>query len=721
MPFQCCMGNKSQDKTKENKEECITIKKIPKPIDLNDGYNSQLELLVFNHKQNNKTYHGFNSMNRNINKLSYHPIHYCSTNPVTLVEAKVSNLVNTPNGPAISEASSNIILSGCNSPIKLVTSLETPPATNIFGYIEPQTLEANEKIYKCGKNSSTIEKIVSETNCLNEEKNNEVNEINNFLDCYNNDKEIVSESNDCLKTAQIIQKSQDIKSYLASSEDEFEHENDKIHKYTNSNTNLYDNIKSDEVTNSKNEEICNISGIKNDIDELISFSNLKNENKYVEKKKKKSKKTIHIEISFSPKNNIFVDAQHNQNEISKNKFQPLNKIRLESTYLNRQHTSHSEILTEKDTDKNIHSDSNRFTDEFSEAIHKSGVFNETVNNKFNESYESDLKRTIREDEATKEDISNVPINNILSNHNIGDTKESIKNIVDIHNDNDFEEKVNTDVHSFEKLIPFIDESEVEINNLNINNCENLKHSQQKESFYSLTDFKKSNSDIIELSQEALEKLNGSLPIVETDPQMAQLFASAQVRIEDINNQNMSFDNSKYSGECDPFDLIIKFLDCPSEYKNSISWATIKAVKEVYEPQVEYAKKELDRWMNGVNISDESKDNIDYYNSLIYELQEKLTLAEKARELFIAECKCDEIQLMLQNEKKSMEEIKERISQESNVLKSLEEQYLNGCITLKEDVRASRIKIKDLEDELKSKLAETHKLDDLLRIHEKKAF
>lgn len=719
MPFKCCMGNKSEDKTKESKEECTIIKKIPKPIDLNEGYNSQLELLVFNHTQsNNKTYYGFNSMNRDISRLNYRPIHCCSTNPVTFVETKVSNLVNTQNGPAIAQASSNIILSGCNSPIKLVTSIETPPGTNSFRYIEPPTLGTDEKVYQCDQIPSATEKIVSKSNCLKEGNVNEVYEINSFLDNYGTDKEIASESNNYSKAAQITQTGQDVNSFLVNNEGGYEHGNDQIQEYTNFDTNPNE-ISFNETINNKNEQVCNLSSIKNDIDELIVLSKLKNENKYVEKKRKKSKKKIHIEITFSPKNNIFVDAQHNQNEINKSKFEPINKIRLESTYLNRQHPSQCDNLSEKYMSKNMHSDSNEIIDDSSGYIHKPGIFNERiVNTKNNNFYESDLKHTIRESESTKEGISNVQINNISSNDQIEDTKESIKNTLDIQN-NDFDESANADIYSFEKLIPFIDEPEIDVDSLNNKKCENLKHSQQKECAYSLTDVNKSNSDVLELSQKTLEELNGSLPIVESDPQMAQLFASAQVRIEDINNQNSSFDDSKCFEECDPFDSIIKFLDSPSKYKDSISWVTIKAVKEVYEPQIEYAKKELVRWMNGEDKSDESKDNIDYYNSLISELQEKLMLAEKARELLMTEYTCNDIQLMLQNEKKSLEEIKERISQESNVLKSLEEQYLNGCINLKEDVRTSRIKMINLENELKSKLAEIHKLDDLLRIHENK--
>ena len=246
---------------------------------------------------------------------------------------------------------------------------------------------------------------------------------------------------------------------------------------------------------------------------------------------------------------------------------------------------------------------------------------------------------------------------------------------------------------------------------------NLNFLHKKKLINSLTDIKQPNNKLTEFSQRTLEKLNGSLPIVESDPQLAQLFASAQIRIEDINNQKESIENNKHADECDPIDLIVKFLDNPSKYKDSICWATIKAVKEVYEPQVEYAKKELDRWMNSENNSDESKENMEYYNNLISELQGKIMLAEKARELLLTRYKSDEIQFMLQNEKNSLEEIKKKMNKESEELKSIEEQYLNGCINLKEDVRVSRIKIRNFENEIKSKLAEIHKLEELLRIHE----
>ncbi|KAH8583929.1 uncharacterized protein ELE39_002687 [Cryptosporidium sp. chipmunk genotype I] len=733
MPFKCCMGNHLKDASNDGNEDCDLIKKVPKPIDLNEGYNSQIELLIFNNRINNNPIHqGFNSMKSSSNRLKYNSKKYFNTAPVTFVETKVSNLLNTPGGPAIAETSSNVILSGCNSPIKLVTSIEATPKSNNLNYIEPPVISATANLNQTSTDHSFVKKKVSEDNNFREKKTNEIEEINKDLEfSKESDQKIkyidIEDPNFTLATKS-DQSQKELKNYSIRNEDELEYENGKIQKYINTK-NLCNESNFDTINKTDNDKISNFEtfNIKNGIDKLVFLSNqLKNESNQIDKKKKKSKKTIHIEISFSPKNNIFVDAQHNQNK-NKNKLEPHNKIKLKSSDSNEQNHTQSEDFFESNKNKNISVDSSYInplgSDEKQfEVIQKADCYKPTINNKSNEVCTSECENMakeythIKDNNLTVEEISNI-LNNVSSILPFNEI-EKIQNIAGKQYCSSFEEHSNIAINSFEKLIPFIDEPEAIMNDSsNLDKGEKCKFPVKKELINSLTDIKQPNNKLIELSRETLEKLNGSLPIVESDPQMAQLFASAQVRIEDINNQNESFENSKLSEESDPVDSIVKFLDNPSKYKDSICWATIKAIKEVYEPQIEYAKKELDRWMNSENNSDETKENIEYYSNLVSELQEKVILAEKARELLLTKYESDEVQLMLQNEKKTLEEIKKKIGKESNQLKSIEEQYLNGRINLKEDVRASRIKIRNLENELKSKLAEIHKLEESLRIHE----
>lgn len=736
MPFKCCMRNNLQNNLNEEHEDFKFTKKIPKPIDLNEGYNSQLELLIFNNRQNNnQIYQEYNSINKRVSRLKYDPIQYFSTSPVTFVETKVSNLVNTPSGPAIAEASSNLIFSGCNSPIKLFASVEATPKAKCLNYIEPSVLTASMSNIQIESNSSITEKKKLEDKNYQEKK---IHEINNYSPAYKgSDQEIdyfgeepklqlFAKSDQTQNDFELENRSKEVEDYLMENGDEFKCENGQIQKYTNTSI-LSDEAKFDIIKmNDKNEKVSsiNVSDIKDDINELIILKKLKNENNYTEKKKKKSKKTIHIEISFSPKNNIFFDAKYNQNE-NKNQLEPNNKIELYNS--NGKIPTEGVISFESGNKKNIFIDSNGidsngFYESSFKDIHKANNHEPIINELF-ETYEPECKKLIKEpvinneNNPQKKEISNL-CKNVSSSCPLNDVIEDIQNTALLNYDSSFEEHSKIDIKSFEKLIPFIDESETKTDYLtNIEKGVKSNYSAQKELINSLTEIKQSDNKAVELSRETLEKLNGSLPVVESDPQMAQLFASAQIRIEDINNQNGSFEDNKCLEECDPIDSIVKFLSDPSKYKDSISWASIKAIKEVYEPQVEYAKKELERWVNTENKSDESKDNVDYYSNLIFELQEKVILAEKAKELLLTQYKSDNIQFMLQNEKKNLEEIKKKISKESNELKLLEEQYLNGCINLKEEVRTSRIKIKNLENELKSKLAEIHKLDELLMIQE----
>ncbi|KAJ1610445.1 hypothetical protein OJ252_1872 [Cryptosporidium canis] len=710
MPFQCCMGSKPQDSSIDN-DNC-TIKKVPKSIDLNDGYNTPLEYLIFKNTQKNSNLHGCNPTNNDLNKLSYHPVGYFNANPLTFVETKVSNLVNTPDGPTVTQASSNVILSGCNSPIKLITSIETPPGTNFLGNIHPPTVGTGEKEYQSHYISNANETKCSDSCCIKDDSIHDVHKISNFLDNSKvDDEEIVAESPKYLKSVQSTPNSQCMQNDKIDNECEFEQGIEQVQEYNSPG--ISTEIELDKMTDNK--ETCNISQIKNGIDELIVLSKLNNGDKYVEKRRKKTKKTIHIEISFSPKNNIFVDAQHNQNEKSTIKLNPLSNFGMELTNTNNSCPKKNEDLTEKNTYHGSYSNITEMHPDGSakqkfETCCNTGVISGEVCHtkmKFQE------HRTKSIDSEKKSTVENTTNNTYLS-PNFDDINCYEKSL-DTPN-NTFEKNTNSGIKSFENLIPFIDEPKEKTENSDVKESEYYKSINKKESSFSLTYDAQRNDDAIELSQETLERLNGSLPIVESDPQMAQLFASAQVRIDDIDDQNRLINNDKSFEECDPIDLINKFLDNPSKYKDSICWATIKAVKEVYEPQVEYARKELDRWTN-CEKSEESKDNIEYYSSLVSELQEKLILSEKARELLMTEYKYDDIQLVIKDEKKSLEEIKQRISEEGNALKSLEERYLNGCIDLKENVRVSRQRIKDLENELKSKLTEIHKLEDLLKIHE----
>ncbi|OII75317.1 uncharacterized protein cubi_01838 [Cryptosporidium ubiquitum] len=743
MPFKCCMGNNLQDNSNEEHKDSNYIKKIPKPIDLNEGYNSQLELLIFNNRQNNNRIdRGYHFINKATNKSKYDSAKYFSINPITFVETKVSNVVNTPGGPAIAEASSNIVFSGCNSPINLVTSIEATPNAKNSSYIEP-FLPTTNKINQTDSNYSIAEKKKLEDKNFVEKSS----EINNYSEiCKASDQKkghinveeikfpLITKSDRAQKEFGLENTYPEEMNYSTKNEDEYECENGQIQKCIVNTGNLSDEYKYDNDTikkNDKNEEITDIGipDIKNDIDELILLSNKsKNKDNHLEKKKKKFKKTIHIEISFSPKNNIFVDAQHNQNKI-KTQLEPHNKIKLGLNDHNGQGPTQSKFFFGSNNKKSTSidsndSNSNRFDESPFEDNQKVGNDEPINKTKSCETYESEFKQMSEEpvhimnNNSTKEEISNIRENCVSSNLPLSDIIANTQNQAVIDYNSSFEKHSSLDIKSFEKLIPFIDESETKINHLtNIEKNEKSKCFAKEKSFDSLTEIKQPKNKVIEFSRETLEKLNGSLPIVESDPQMAQLFASAQIRIEDINNQNKSFEDINSPEECDPIDSIVKFLDNPSKYKDSISWATIKAIKEVYEPQVEYAKKELERWMNSENKSDESEENIEYYNNLISELQEKVVLAEKARELLLTQYKNDDIQFMIQNEKISLEEIKKKISKESNELKFLEERYLNGSLNLKEEVRTSRIKIQNLENELKSKLAEIHKLDELLKIHE----
>ncbi|EAK88098.1 hypothetical protein [Cryptosporidium parvum Iowa II] len=734
MPFKCCMGNNLQDGSNdERNEDCDLINKVPKPIDLNEGYNSQIELLVFNNRMNkNQTYQGFNSKNNSIYRTKYDPGQYFNITPITFVETKVSNLLNTPTGSAIAEASSNIMFSNCNSPIKLVTSIVATPKPNSLNYTEPPILTTDGNLNQNNSDKSFVEKRIPQDSNFEEKKISVIEEINNYSEFFKDSDEKIKyielEDQKSTHTTKSDQSQKELESYSIENENEFEYGNSILEKYIDNTPNTCHELDFDTINKTNNEKTSNfdISGIKNDIDKFVFLSNkLKNENSQIEKKKKKSKKTIHIEISFSPKNNIFVDAQHNQNE---SKLESHKKTKIESNDSNRKNHIQNEEFFGKNINKYISVESNntdptRFDERPIEVIHKTDGYDPNIKDKSDEVYTSEYANMTKEPTRikdygpVKEEISNISNNHNLQSFTLNEIKNN-KNMAGTEYNNSFEENSNIGIKSFEKLIPFIDDPEASNDYLtNFEKSEKFKFSPQKKLINSLTDIKQPNNKLTEFSQRTLEKLNGSLPIVESDPQLAQLFASAQIRIEDINNQKESIENNKHADECDPIDLIVKFLDNPSKYKDSICWATIKAVKEVYEPQVEYAKKELDRWMNSENNSDESKENMEYYNNLISELQGKIMLAEKARELLLTRYKSDEIQFMLQNEKNSLEEIKKKMNKESEELKSIEEQYLNGCINLKEDVRVSRIKIRNFENEIKSKLAEIHKLEELLRIHE----
>ncbi|OII78185.1 hypothetical protein cand_036120 [Cryptosporidium andersoni] len=226
--------------------------------------------------------------------------------------------------------------------------------------------------------------------------------------------------------------------------------------------------------------------------------------------------------------------------------------------------------------------------------------------------------------------------------------------------------------------------------------------------------------IPQLSINTLEKLNGSMPVVNADPQMAQLLASAQLHLEEIETvekKTNNWDEAEKLAEGDPLKLLETYLTSPNKNgDSSLGWANVQAVLEVYEPQLSYAKKNLIGWEAKAQDSpsnDEIKDNIDYYNDLVKELQDKVDIAQKAKDELLRKNDPNVLQKMLDSEQEDLQQIKTNMQTAADELRAVEGEYLKGNMNLKEKVKAARINVKQFDDSISQKLKLIHQIQERL--------
>ncbi|KAL7067328.1 hypothetical protein ACR3K2_22020 [Cryptosporidium serpentis] len=229
-----------------------------------------------------------------------------------------------------------------------------------------------------------------------------------------------------------------------------------------------------------------------------------------------------------------------------------------------------------------------------------------------------------------------------------------------------------------------------------------------------------NVSIPQLSINTLEKLNGSMLVVNADPQMAQLLASAQLHLEEIETVEKKTNNwneAEKLAEGDPLKLLETYLTSPNKNgDSSLGWANVQAVLEVYEPQLSYAKKNLIEWEAKAQDSpsnDEIKDNIDYYNDLVKELQDKVDIAQRAKDELLRKNNPNVLQKMLDSEQEDLQQIKTNMQTAADELRAVEGEYLKGNMNLKEKVKAARINVKQFDDSISQKLKLIHQIQERL--------
>ncbi|KAH8740017.1 hypothetical protein FG386_000844 [Cryptosporidium ryanae] len=672
MTFQCCLNS---DQVVNDTELQKVETKIPKKIDLNDGYYNNIEFLIFK----KRPYTNFN-IQESVTPEIFRPV-YNST-PITLLEAKVSSNINAELGCSVAESTSSVVITGKNSPIQLFTRIDIPLET---------CQNANSDIPCLNHNPSQMKEhmniLVGENQeKLNYCKTNELN-LNNEFESKNKTNNIKSEKNFELTSYEV--KNPELKDISS----DFDH--DQITNKINEN----DEIRSDYI---------DIKSIKNDICDLIQLSN-----KLLEKKtksnNKKTKKTINIEITLTPKseNNVFINSyKSNKNNTSDTKYDINNLSDKKNndygliTVYSENNTSKKELykddelrIQELETDlaKNDELDILKFT-------------NKTrSNNKLIQNFEQ----------------SNIPYKNEmldLFTSRIDRSEESNEVEIDKATDLRTDTLNKSSSISSDKFIPFIEDYE----SFKTDNEKTGDEIEMKNNSKINNDFFNSNKekDVNNLSLTS-EKVDNNFPSINFDPQFAQLFASAQIHIDEIKkNQLTKRDNDCFIEESDPVKIIKSFIEDPCKNRNQISWSTVKAAIDVYKPQVEYATKELEKWKNcDEKDKDTIKDNIEYYSDLLEELKEKIELAERAKLLIVRESNEDEIDKMLEVEYKYIEEIKEKMRDNLNELKIIEDEYLNGKTENKESVILIRKKVKELEKEIKDKLVQIHKLKSLKNLHE----
>ncbi|KAK6588766.1 hypothetical protein RS030_2218 [Cryptosporidium xiaoi] len=659
MPFQCCLNS---DNVVEDTGLQEVETKIPKSIDLNQGYYNNIEFLIFNRKPDIP----FN-IQRPVTPENFQ--HTYNSTPVTLLETRISSILNTDLGHSVAETTSSVIISGSNSPIQLLAKVGIPDESN--QKINSNVYNSNYDSNKVkGYTENFLDKIGRKSN-----SDNDNNELNSKID------------SEPLNITDYI-KTEDCKSEINC---ELELDKTKNKEFMEAKTDFDENqlVKTNK-TGIENEYV-DIKSIKSDICELIQLSN-----KLLEKKaklnNKKAKKTINIEITLTPKNenNVFIDAhEFSKNSTRRTKYdisEPLYKKNDNELFVvpgintSEKETHKNEFrIQEMESTLCENADSNigQLTNNIIDKVIQNQEQNMLYENEMTDLFTSKIDKT-NELESTK-------LNKLSS---ISSDK-FIPFIEDYESFNNDKKKINT---------------EVELKNKSINNGS-----------FSTVEIKDINSLDINT-----RKVDEAFPSINFDPQFAQLFASAQIHVDEIKkNQSIEHENDNFIDESDPIKIIKNFLEDPSGDRDRISWSTVKAAIDVYKPQIEYAEKELEKWKNCAkkDLDDSVRDNIEYYSDLLKELKEKIDMAERAKTLIVNESNKDEIDKMLEVEQNYLEEIKENMRNQLNELKAVEDEYLNGKAENKEIIVSFRKKIRELENEIKNKLVQIHKLKSLQGLHE----